>query len=210
MSKQPWFSMVTGAAQRPNGSIPNPAVSASVLGKIVRDDAGSEKAPAYDAIFSVAVPADRQGPADVRPPVSAWDGLAIRPTLAAPRREQKGRLRRVCRAAAGVLGMLVLLLVFARWVLIPMMFPMASVAWWNTLVVVVKSVYEGSAQVRLRVGQAVERGEKVADLFNSDVDPSQLAQLTNKLTMAKAEQRERRCALQAAKDFEQLAHSELE
>src|SRR6266851_2606354 len=148
MSSQPSFPTVIGAAPRPNGSVPHPAVvSASVLGKTVRYDAGSEKAPADDAILSVALPANRQGPADVRP------------ALAALRKEQRGRLRCIFRAGAGVLGMLILLLVFAKWVLIPIVLPMTNEAWTNAPVIVVRAENEGNAQVRLDVGQAVGQGD---------------------------------------------------
>src|SRR5713101_631500 len=105
MSTQPWFPMLTGAAQRPNGSIPNPAVvSASVLGKTVRRDAGSEKAPADDAILSVAAAADRQSAERGAQSAERGAQSAERLALGAPRSALRAgrRLRRLFRAAVGV------------------------------------------------------------------------------------------------------------
>jgi biotin carboxyl carrier protein len=120
------------------------------------------------------------------------------------------RLRRIFRAAAGTLGMLIVLLVFAKWVLIPVVLPMTNDAWPNAPLVVVRAENEGDAQIRLAVGQAVEQGETVAVLSNRGVDPSRLARLKAEIAITKAERTKRQSELQVAKDLEQLADRELE
>jgi multidrug resistance efflux pump len=141
----------------------------------------------------------------------APDGL--QPSLATPPargKEQKEGLRRIFRAGAGLLGMLILVLVFAKWALIPIVLPMTNDAWPNAPLTVVRAENEGHAQVRLVVGQAVDQGDTVALLTNASLDPSRVARLRAELAMAKAEQRKRRSDLQVAKDLEQLVHRELE
>jgi hypothetical protein len=106
--------------------------------------------------------------------------------------------------------MLILLLVFAKWVLIPLVLPMTKDAWPNAPLVVVRAENEGNAQIRPAVGQAVERGETVAILSNRGLDPSRQARLKAELAITKAEQSKRQSELQVAKDLEQLANGELE
>jgi multidrug resistance efflux pump len=106
--------------------------------------------------------------------------------------------------------MLILLLVFAKWVLIPVVLPMTNDAWPNAPLIVVRAENEGNAQIRPAVGQAVERGDTIAVLSNRGVDPSRLARLKAELAIANAEQSKRRSELQRAKDLEQLALRELE
>jgi len=211
MSTESWFPVITADAQKPNGSLHNAAVaSASLPGKNVRNGAGSGNPPEDDSVLSIAVAEDGQGPGEVRPSVSVWDGLAIRPTLPVPRKEQKGSLRRIFRAGAGVLGMLILLLVFTKWVLLPIVLPMTNDAWTNAPLRVVRAPNVGNAQVRLDIGQAVEEGDTFAVLSNSDVDPSLGAKLRADIAMAKAEQTKHRSDLEAAKDHEQRANRGLE
>jgi multidrug resistance efflux pump len=138
------------------------------------------------------------------------DSEDVRRLVPAQPASGKGRARRIFRATAGVLGMVILLLVFAKWVLIPVVLPMTNDAWPNAPVITVRAPNEGNAQVRLEVGQAVEQGETVVVLSNRGVDPSQLARLRAELTMMRAEQSKRRSDLQVAKELEQLANRELE
>src|SRR5262249_22931820 len=110
----PRFPIVTADPQKPNGSQSDSAgASTSHPGKTF----GNEVYPSSGFGLSIPVPADCQLPVEVR------DSLSTRP---APLKEPKGRLRRIFRAGAGILGMLILFLVFAKWALIPIILPMTN------------------------------------------------------------------------------------
>jgi biotin carboxyl carrier protein len=106
--------------------------------------------------------------------------------------------------------MLILLLVFAKWALIPVLLPMTNDAWLNAPLIVVRAENEGNAKIRVAVGQAVEQGELVAVLSNRGLDPSHLARLKAELATTKAEHSKGQSELQSAQDLEELANRELE
>jgi multidrug resistance efflux pump len=106
--------------------------------------------------------------------------------------------------------MLILLLVFVRWVLIPIVVPMTNDAWPNAPLTVIRADNEGNAQLLPAIGQAVEQGTIVAVLSNGGMDPSRVAGLRCEMAKSKAEQTKRRRDLQIAKNLEQLANRELE
>jgi hypothetical protein len=199
MGNESRFPALLAEAQKPNGSIPHSApASTAPVDKNVWGDAGSRNPFNEEPVASIAVTAEREA---VRPAAAPF---------ASPGRENKPVLRRLFRAAAGMLGMLILLLVFARWVVIPIVLPVANDAWPNANLTVIRAENEGHAQVRPDVGEAIAQGETVAVLSNSGVDPSRLARLRGDIARSKAEQTKLRSDLQIAKDREQLANRELE
>jgi multidrug resistance efflux pump len=109
-----------------------------------------------------------------------------------------------------MVGMLILLLVFAKWVAIPLALPRTNEACSNALLTVVRADNEGYPELRLDVGQAVKQFDPVAVLSNADRDPSRIARLKVEMATTRAEQGKRRRDLQVAKDLEQLAKQELE
>jgi multidrug resistance efflux pump len=103
-----------------------------------------------------------------------------------------------------------LLLVFAKWVAIPLALPRTNDACSNAPLTVVRAENEGYAELQLDVGQTVKQGDTVAVLSNADLDPAQVARLKVELATARAEQGKRRSELQVAREQEQLANRELE
>jgi uncharacterized small protein (DUF1192 family) len=198
MSTESRFPALIAEAQKPNGSLRHPEVaSTSVLDKTVRSDADPRHRPDDEPVVSIAAAEAK----NLRPSASA---------SVAPAKGRQGSLRRFIRAAAGMLGMLILLLVFARWVVMPIVFPMTNDAWPNAPLTVVRAPNEGNAQVRPDIGQTIEEGDPVAVLSNSAVDPSRLARLRGEIERIEAERIRRRCELQTARDHEQVAERQLE
>src|SRR5262249_29326431 len=129
MSTESRFPAIMAEAQKPNGSIPHAAVAATpLLEKTVRNDAGSRNPLEREPVIAVA-----PEPGVVRPSPSA---------TTAPAKEHK-TIWRLLRAAAGMLGMLILLLVFARWVVIPIALPVTNDAWPNANLTVITAPNEG-------------------------------------------------------------------
>jgi multidrug resistance efflux pump len=198
MSTESRFPAVMAEASKPNGSIPHAALAATaLLEKTVRNDAGSPNPLEGELVMSVAVAPE---PEVVRSSPS---------TTTAPAKELKTILR-LCRAAAGMLGMLILLLVFARWVVIPIAFPVTNDAWPNANLTVITAPNEGNAQFRADVGQTIAQGDTVAVLSNSGVDPGRLARLKAEIAKAQAERTKHGCDLQTARELEQLAKQRLD
>ena len=198
MSTESRFPALIAEAQKPNGSLHHPEVaSTSLLDRTVQNDADPRGRPDDEPVMSIEVAQAKS----VQPSASV---------SVAPAKEPKGGLGRFVRAAAGMLGMLILLLVFARWVVMPIVFPMTNDAWPNAPLTVVRAPNEGNAQVRPDLGQTVEQGDPVAVLANSAVDPSRLARLRGDIARTEAERTKRRCELQTARDLEQLAKRQLE
>jgi hypothetical protein len=197
MSNESPFEAVMTEAQKPNGSIPHAAAASTVLLQETAWNAtGSRSLSDHESVTSVAVAArDRVGGSSTS-------------RFLSPRR-CRSVLRKLFRTAAGVLGMLILLFVFARWVVIPIAFPVANDAWPNATLTVIRAENEGHAQVQPDVGQAIAQGDTVAVLSNSGLDPSRLARLRADLARRNAERTKHRCDLEIARDLEKLADREL-